>query len=88
MAKNTANTENTIQEDEPIIHNMQFLLPGAEVLVGGINAIVVATKIYANNRITYEVVWWDGGQRFIEELESFEISLEETAEKTIKGFSQ
>lgn len=47
---------------------------GSPVIIGEhIEARVLAISIYEHNRVSYQVVWWDGNTRKTDWLESFEV---------------
>lgn len=47
---------------------------GSPVYIGEhIEAKVLAISIYEHNRVSYQVVWWDGNTRKTDWLESFEV---------------
>jgi hypothetical protein len=54
--------------------SITVLHPGADVLISGeIPARVAAVSIRGEGGISYQVVWWDGRNRFEEWVNSFEV---------------
>lgn len=56
---------------------MMLIAIGTRVQIGGaaspIEAVVIAICIYANERITYQVRWWDNRTAHCEWLEAAEV---------------
>ena len=42
---------------------LQVIKPGSVVRLGTIHALVTSVSISANNKVIYQVVWWDGADR-------------------------
>ena len=53
---------------------MVVLAIGSAVIIGdNIPGIIVSIMIKGNNRVLYEVAWWNGRERKLEWLESSEV---------------
>lgn len=49
---------------------------GAEVNIGGVIAKITAATVREKEKVTYEVVWWDGPIRHCQWIEECEIRVE------------
>ncbi len=52
---------------------IEIFKPGTVCHMGDIEGTITAAAIYAGNRISYQVAWWDGKDRKQEWLDDCEI---------------
>lgn len=53
---------------------MDVLPPGTNVIVGEeVRGTVAAVTVRHNFHVTYEIVWWSGPQRVVQQVEAAEV---------------
>ncbi len=77
-----------LKSTEAASDSLLIIKPGQQVRIGDgfIDAVVNQVSIEANNKIQYQVIWWEGNTRKIEWVSEFELNVSREIGITSVGF--